>query len=186
MRQSFVITLTVWFIVVAGCNNDDSNPTATTIQLPSGTSTVSSAGAGGFSFSQGKAMVRPFAADSWPDFEIFAETGSGGPQVLGLGFFGTTPNQDPRDTFRLLRQSSSGDTAQAFFEELRLIPDTTYVSQTGENQVDAPTMRPYQIYAVKTYDGRFAKLLVLSNEVSSSEVVATFSWVFQPNGTRQF
>ena len=185
MRQFLIACM--WFCVIAasGCKKNDSGPTSQTGQFPSGTITATGPSGEGFSFSKGTIVTPPFSPDNWPDFIMLYETGSGGPTAVGFAFVGTKNDGTSRPTFRLLYQIDKLDSAQSTFQILHQIPDTTFVSSTGENQTSAPTMRPYQIYGVKTYDGRFAKLLVLSNENGPSGVTVAFAWVYQPDGSRQ-
>lgn len=92
MRQSILIFFMALMIDGTGCKKDDPGPVADVGPLPSATTTIGGSTANGFSFSQGKILVRPFDTNSWPDFEIYFETGSGGPLALGFYFIGTKPD----------------------------------------------------------------------------------------------
>jgi hypothetical protein len=72
----------------------------------------------------------------------------------------------------------------AGFSTLSCVDDSVRFSVTF-------AVRPYQVYVVKTHEGKFAKVLVLGTYFFESQDEryhgqVTFDWVYQPDGGRCF
>ncbi|MGE5811726.1 MAG: hypothetical protein ACM339_09505 [Ignavibacteria bacterium] len=138
----------------------------------------------GFSFSQGETINYPNSNNINPDIIVLVQTNETG-NILGV-FFG--PGGNLRPTFNLIKQFNNTDSAQIFFDNLFEVPDSNYMDLALSVNVN-------QIWAVKTNDVKFGKILILHTEAyvdnsnPSSPTLygeATFKWKYQPNGSRIF
>jgi hypothetical protein len=134
----------------------------------------------GFSFSHGKSVTIPNNENIVPDILILAHTDQNG-DVLGV-YFGA---ESYRPAFYLVKEFSQSDSALTFYNSLLEVPDSNY-------QELALPVNLNQIWAVKTSDNKFGKILILSTEAKYDSValnyktVAKFKWKFQSNGSRNF
>ena len=180
MTKSMSIILLI-VIVFSGCKKDNpSEPPISTIK--SGEVTVDTRGIStGFSFSRGDTISAPNVQNLWPDFEFFFETGPDGPQIIGVSLAGTQPDHSNRPTFHFKKSLSTLDSANIYFQNITEVTDSTFDPITFH-------LTQYQVYTVKTIDGKFAKILIRNNNLSpdSSYVTFSFGWVYQSNGTRHF
>jgi hypothetical protein len=178
MKNLALLSLAALLFLDYGCNSS----TEPTPPPNAGRVTVNSKSAG-FSFSQAKVIPFPPPSSLLPDLAVLVQTDDMG-AILGV-FFSTS---DLRPAFQLVRQSSTADSARAFFEALAVVPDAPF-------QDLAIPVRAHQIWAVKTREDKYAKILVL-NTVAYDDSTnpsaptpygeATFDWVLQPDGSRQF
>ena len=182
MRKSanlIIIAILVW----SGCDKstDPSSPTSGTITVSSRVVNFQSTG---FSFTRGSVIVFPNPQGLLPDLMVLVQIDERG-SIIGVFF---SPPGPPRPTFRLLGQFSTLDTAQTYYQALSQILDTAYADL-------AIPARSGQIWAVKTRENKYAKILIRNtvafadSSTSSAPTPygeATFDWTFQPNGTRQF
>ena len=138
----------------------------------------------GFSFSQGGLIDYPNSSNILPDIFVMVQTDDNG-NVMGV-YFGSGVGLIP--SFNLVHQASNIDSAQAFFSSLNEVPDSNYSDL-------AIPVKEYQIWAVKSVENNFGKILILNTTayIDSSNLVgptpygeATFKWDYQPNGTRYF
>jgi len=136
----------------------------------------------GFSFSTATMIFFPNNLGSLPDVMVsvqISQTGS------ILGTFLSGPNF-PSPTFQLLKQFSTLDSAQAFYQTVIDISDTTFVALAIPIQIG-------QIWAVRTREDKYAKILVRNSLAYEDTSVPNappygqveIAWTFQPNGTRQ-
>ncbi|MCB0747708.1 MAG: hypothetical protein KDC52_09300 [Ignavibacteriae bacterium] len=134
----------------------------------------------GFSFAHGISISIPNSENIVPDILILAHTDEHG-NVLGV-FFGA---DIIRPAFNLVKEFSEVDSAKTFFENLSEVPDSNY-------QDLALPIRVNQIWAVKTIDDKYGKILIL-NETAYYDSAANnyfteakFRWKYQPNGSKLF
>ena len=134
----------------------------------------------GFSFSHGKSVAIPNNENIIPDFLIAAHTDENG-NVLGV-FFGA---ESYRPAFCFVKECSQPDSALTYFNNLLEVPDSNYLEL-------ALPVNPNQIWAVKTSENKYAKILILDTEAKFDSValnyktIAKFKWKFQTNGSRTF
>ena len=138
----------------------------------------------GFSFSQGTSIQYPNTQNIFPDFAVLVNIDLNG-NVLGV-FFSSVDSIRP--TFNLVKQFSQNDSARVFFDNLIEAPDSNY------SDLALPVI-VNQIWAVKTSDNKFGKILILDTHAYTDTLdpnspitygEATFNWVYQPNGSRIF
>jgi hypothetical protein len=178
MKSIVFFSLAALLFLNYGCNSSI-EPTP---PLNAGRVTVTSKSAG-FSFSQAKVIPFPPPSNLLPDLAVLVQIDNVG-AILGV-FFSTS---DLRPAFQLVRQPSTADSARIFFEALAVVPDAPF-------QDLAIPVRSNQIWAIKTRENKYAKILVLNTAAYADSTnpsvptpygEATFDWVFQPNGSRQF
>ena len=137
----------------------------------------------GFSFSSGKAITVPNSENIIPNIIILAHLDEQG-NVLGVFFAADSL----RPAFNLVQEFSDYDSAKTFFYNLAEAPDSNY-------QDLALPVRANQIWAVKTNENKYGKILIMDTvayEYSPSPgfrayfLEAKFKWKYQPNGTRYF
>ena len=137
----------------------------------------------GFSFSQGNLIEFPNSQNIKPDFFLSVHMTVEEPIA---GVFLAPP--DNHLSFRLIAQINDPDSASKYFSELSEVPDTTY------DWLALP-LKENQIWAVKTQDDKYAKILIINTEAYMDSSVqgsptpygeATFKWNYQPDGTRNF
>ena len=137
----------------------------------------------GFSFSHGKAISIPNPENIIPDILILAHLDEQG-NVLGVFFAADSL----RPAFNLIKEFSDIDSAKAFFYNLAEAPDSNY-------QDLALPVRENQIWAVKTNDNKYGKIVIMytnAYEYSPAPgfrayyLEAKFKWKYQPNGSRYF
>lgn len=161
-------------VLILGCD-----PTEPEILMNSDIATVDQNNSG-FSFSRGKSVTIPNNENIIPDFLIAAHIDMNG-NVLGV-FFAA---ESFRPAFNLIKEFSQSDSALTFYNNLLEVPDSNY-------QELALPVNLNQIWAVKTGDNKFGKILILNTEAKYDSValnyktVANFKWKYQPNGSRSF
>jgi hypothetical protein len=134
----------------------------------------------GFSFSYGKAITVPNSENIIPDIIIFAHLDEQG-NVLGV-FFGA---DSLRPVFNFVKEFSNFDSAKTFFYNLAEVPDSNY-------QDLALPIRVNQIWAVKTNENKYGKILIMNTNAYYDSTAlkykteAKFKWRYQPNGSRYF
>lgn len=184
MKASVFFIIGSLVVIWSGCDKS----TGPSLVPTSGTITINSKFVNnqttGFSFSQASSVSFPNSQGILPDVMVLVQIDAGG-SILGV--YLSAPDF-PRPTFRLLRQYNVLDSAVVFYQSLSQLPDTTYTDLAIPTRVN-------QVWAVKTRENKFAKILVrniIAYADSSTTNAptpfgeATFDWTFQPNGTRQF
>jgi hypothetical protein len=140
-----------------------------------------------FSFSQ-NAMVRvPSPEGAKGDLScLYSSRHNGSFRGFVLG---VNPS---RPSFHLVGSRSTLDSGRALFDGLACISDTATFHDFGL------PVEPYQVWAVKTHDGTFAKILIVDTffcsqthdsagkTVTETRGEVTFDWQWQPDGTRCF
>ncbi len=140
----------------------------------------------GFSFSQGGNIEYPNSNNITPDIIVLVQTNETG-NILGV-FFSSAGTL--KSSFILIKQfnDANTDSAQVFFDNLTEVPDSNYMDLALPVKVN-------QIWAVKTIDDKFGKILILHTEAyadssnPSSPTLfgeASFKWKYQPNGSMNF
>ncbi|MBU0560653.1 MAG: hypothetical protein KJ799_18785 [Bacteroidetes bacterium] len=186
MKHLTIPILLLLFIFINGCDNSvGPTPPKTSGENTINTKVVNSKYTG-FSFSQGGNIEYPNSNNITPDIIVLVQTNETG-NILGV-FFSSAGTLKP--TFKLIRQFNDADTdsAQVYFDNLIEVPDSNYMNLALPVKVN-------QIWAVKTVDDKFGKILILHTEAyadssnPSSPTLygeASFKWNYQPNGSRNF
>lgn len=177
--------LILFFVIFTACTKDSTRPEiAPTSGKVTVTSEVIGNQASGFSFELGEVITLPNSQDILPDLLVLVQQGSGG-EILGV-FFAAT---DLTPTFSLIGEKSTLDSSRAIFNGLNEIPDTTTFADL------AHPVNANQVWAVKTRENKYAKILVLATSafIDSANTAGptpygevTFEWVYQPDGGRIF
>ena len=181
--KSQSVVLSTLLLVVA-C--DDSTtpgpiPTSGTIIIDS---RVRDNRVGGFSFARATIIFSPNAESLLPDIGVMVQINEQG-SIIGTFL---APSDFPRPTFCMLKQYSTIDSAQAYFQAVAEIPETSYVDLAIPVNIG-------QVWAVRTRDNKYAKILIRNARTGIDSLSSTartlwgeveFQWAFQPNGTRQF
>jgi len=82
--------------------------------------------------------------------------------------------------FRLMDASESAAAARSYYDSLTEVPKSDYLT-VGSG------LAPDQVWAVRTRDGNYAKVLIESAFVQSDGIgLLFFEWTFQPNGEPRF
>jgi hypothetical protein len=174
-----VLTILLLFIVSSGCKRDNpSEPIANTVT--SGKVTIDTRRLPtGFSFVHGDTISVPNPENILPDFEFYVKTRND-PRPVGVHFAGSRPSYQP--TFCFKHFFSTLDSAKANFQNLNEVIDTAFTVEILFESI------PYQIYTVKTYDGKYAKILITDNgpNIDTSYATCSFDWTYQSNGSRHF
>lgn len=181
--------ITILFLLVIFANSCDNSVEPTPLKT-SGETTINTKVVNykytGFSFSQGGNIEYPNSKNKTPDIIVLVQTNENG-NILGV-FLSSAGTLKP--TFKLMKQFNEmdNDSAQVFFENLSEVPDSNYMSLAIPVKVN-------QIWAVKTAEDKFGKILILHTEAyadssnPSSPTLygeASFKWFYQPNGSRNF
>jgi hypothetical protein len=183
MKKTLSTILFLIFIFTNGCNNSVEPVPPKTSGETTINSKVENFKSKGFSFSRGGLINYPNSQNIMPDMLLLVEITEVG-YVAGVFF--SPPNNQPE--FRLLIQINDADSANKYFSELSELPDTTY------NLLAIP-LEEDQIWAVKTQDNKYAKILITHTEAYMDSSIkssptpygeATFKWKYQPNGSRVF
>lgn len=173
--------LTILFLIVlfSGCKEDKSTEPVVNAVTSGSVAIDTRRLPTGFSFSRGDTISTPNATNILPDFEFYVKTAND-PRPLGVHFVGARPYFKP--TFNFKRFFSTLDSANAYFEAIREVTDTAFAVEIFFEST------PYQIYTVKTFDEKFAKILITKNgpNADTSYATCSFEWMYQPNGTRSF
>jgi hypothetical protein len=142
----------------------------------------------GFSFSEGRVVRVPNREGILPDLMLLLEIVDDG-QAAEVFFI-----RDPHlgGGFHHIASIDTWNEAQAVFDSTTCIPEGAGFNLLGFSA------RPYDVFAIRTTDGRFAKVIVVDAFAVKYESVraettfvryygeATFDWVFQPDGGRCF
>jgi hypothetical protein len=136
----------------------------------------------GFSFQFSNVLTLPNPLGATLDIIPLVHIESGG-NVVGIYFAGGLW----QPTFRMLFESSDSTSAISYFNMLAQAPDTLYT------EIAIPA-HPFQVWAVKTHDGKYAKILVRETVAYDDTIGAvhypyaegTIDWVYQRNGSRGF
>jgi hypothetical protein len=137
----------------------------------------------GFSFLYGKAISVPNSENIIPDIIILAHLDEQR-NVLGVFFAADSLRQ----AFNLVREFSNFDSARTFFNNLAEVPDSNY-------QDLALPVSANQVWAVKTNDNKYGKILIMNTKAYEYSpapgfrgyyLEAKFKWKYQPNGSRYF
>jgi len=184
MKHLTIPILFLLLIFINGCDNSvGPTPPKTSGETTINTKVVNSKYTG-FSFSQGGNIEYPNSNNIIPDIIVLVQTNETG-NILGV-FLGSTGTLKP--TFKLIKQFNETDSAKILFDNLTEVPDSTYMDLALPVKVN-------QIWAVKTIDDKFGKILILHTEAyadssnPSSPTLygeARFKWNYQPNGSRNF
>lgn len=133
----------------------------------------------GFSFSKGSVITIPNEAKIIPEIVIIVHIDQND-SIAGVFFAGPS-----EQTFKLAYQTTSLDSARAYFYTLREVP----VSDTDYSFLALPVIA-HQVWIVKTSDKKYGKILVVHSAAHRDRLrdhgEATFEWVFQPDGSNQF
>lgn len=186
MKHSISLILFLLIIFINGCDNSvEPTPPKTSGETSINTKVVNFKYTG-FSFSQGENIEYPNSNNITPDIIVLVQTNENG-NILGV-FLSSAGTLKP--TFKLMKQfnETDNDSAQIFFDDLTEVPDSNYMDLALPAKVN-------QIWAVKTVDDKFGKILILHTEAyadSSNPNSPTlygetrFKWNYQPNGSRNF
>ncbi len=179
-----IISILFLTLFLYGCDNIvDSTPTKTNGETTINTKIVNFKSTS-FSFLQGGNIDFPNSNNIIPDIMILVQTDETG-SILDVFF---SPGIALKPSFNLIKQISDIDSAQTFFNNLNEVPDSNYIDL-------AIPVKEYQIWAVKTVDDKFGKILILNTKAftDSSNTSAptpygeaTFKWKYQPDGSRIF
>ena len=180
--KEIIIPIVILLFILIGCDNSvDPTPPKTSGEITINT-LIENNKSFGFSFSQGGIIDFPNTNNIIPDIIILVQMDAIG-NILGV-FFSSGVALKP--SFNLIKQTSDIDSAQAFFNYLDEVPDTNYMDL-------AIPVKEYQIWAVKTIENKFGKILILhtyayadSSNPSSPNFYgeARFKWMYQPDGSR--
>lgn len=172
------------FISINGCDNSvEPTPSKTSGETTINT-TIQNSKITGFSFSQGANITYPNSENIIPDIITLVQISANG-NILGV-FFDSGVSLKP--SFNLISQTNNTDSALIYFNNLNEVPDSNYVEL-------AIPVKANQIWAIKTVDNKFGKILILetkayadsSNPSSPTDYgEARFKWVYQPNGSNKF
>lgn len=171
--DKIISSLLLIILIVYGCDSTDP------IVDPSDEVTINQSN-NGFSFSYGRAITVPNSGNIIPDIIILAHLDEQG-NVLGVFFAADSL----RPAFNLVQEFSDYDSAKTFFYNLVEAPDSNY-------QDLALPVRANQIWAVKTNENKYGKILIMNTSAYydstalNYKTVAKFKWKYQPNGSRYF
>lgn len=183
MKKLISSFLFLIFVLNNGCDESVAPTPINTSGETSITSKVVDNKTKGFSFQQGGLIDYPNSQNIMPDMMLLVHINS---ENVISGVFFSPPNNQP--SFRLLAQINDADSARNYFSELSELPDTTY------NLLALP-LKENQIWAVKTHDEKYAKILIINAEAYLDSTIhnsptpygeALFRWKYQPNGSRLF
>ena len=172
-----ILSVFLSILISSGCNTNEPFIEDTSDEV-----TINSDNSA-FSFSYGKAFSIPDTNNIKPDIIVLVHTDQNN-NVLGV-FFGT---DSLRPAFNLIGTFTDIDSAKDFFYNLKEVPDSNY------NSLAIP-VNPYQVWAVKTNENKYGKILILFTDAyvySPSPgfiryyAEARFKWKFQINGSRYF
>ena len=142
----------------------------------------------GFSFSEGEVVTFPNLRDTAPDLSLMFMTGVDG-DIQGLLL---TQFSDQPGGFYHVGTGQTLEQGRAVFDETVCLPEGARFEDI------AGPARPSQVWAVKTGEGKFGKILILDTFFCTQEhdsagikiVCAygeiTFDWQYQPDGTSCF
>lgn len=168
-----IISLLLIIIIVYGCDSID--PVA-----GSSDEVTINHNTNGFLFSSGKTVTVPNSGNIMPDIIILAHQTE---EEYVAGVFFAAAN--PRPAFNLVKEFSDYDSAQTFFYNLAVVPDTNY-------HFLALPVRANQIWAVKTNENKYGKILIMNtnayydSDALQCKTEAKFKWQYQPDGSRYF
>lgn len=140
----------------------------------SGTATVSNKSVSGYSgsgffFQTGRVIYYPNVSEVFPDISVRI-------QSLQPEFWSV----DGKAAYKLLNTSADSASAQAFFDSLATLTDTTGFASTLSG------ISACQTIAVRDQQNKYAKIVILKASVDSSITEVTFRWLYQPDGTTHF
>ena len=174
-----ILTILFFIVLFPGCKKDSSTePVVNTVT--SGSAAIDTRRLPtGFSFARGDTLSTPNTANILPDIEFSLKT-LHDPRPLGVVFVALRPYLKP--TFNFKHFFSTLDSARAYFQGIKEVEDTAFTYETLFETT------PYQIYTVKTFDNKFAKILITKNGPSAdtSYAACSFEWTYQSNGRRSF
>ncbi len=137
----------------------------------------------GFSFSKGTVNTYPNSENTLPDFSLLVQQNQNA-EIVGV--FLSAPIVT--DAFLFIKQLPDADSAANYFANLKSVPDSMY-------GWSALGIRANQIWAVRTQDNKYGKILILDTKAYLDTVnyslptpygAATFQWQYQPDGTTNF
>ena len=142
-----------------------------TSEIPSKIITIDSSvdkGLKGFYFETGKTIIYPNSNNIKPDFSVLVQI----EQTLGIvGPFLSNP--DLTSIFSLTDSFTEKELADNYFDNYKVVSTTNY-------DIGALNLKPYQIWTIKTNEGKFAKLLVLDTkkgtDLNNPFAEITFRW----------
>ena len=190
-----ILTVLVSFFLVVSCTSNEC--TSPEVQAPTSGRAVLDGVVrrdrdgrfytSGFSFEQGEVLQVTDPNEPVADIHLLFTYSAEG-EFTGLAFSGG--GMVPEFS-HIARVEDAGE-ARAAFDSTRCIPDDAYFSSF------VMPLRVYDIWAVKTVDGRFGKVLLTKTfwckqewdsagvRVSRAYGEITFDWVFQPDGSTCF
>jgi hypothetical protein len=184
MNKEIIIFFFLLIISIGGCDNSVEPITPKTSGETTINSTIQNLKTTGFSFSQGANITYPNSGNIIPDIIALVQLAENG-NILGV-FFDSGVSLKP--SFYLMSQSNYADSALIYFNNVNEVPDSNYVEL-------AIPVKANQIWAIKTVDDKFGKILILetkayadSSNPSSPKYYAEarFKWVYQPDGSTKF
>jgi hypothetical protein len=178
----YKIIYTLIFLILLSYSCDSTEPI---IEYNSDEVTLNSKSKG-FSFAKGSVIPISLPDSNSSkiivDIQIFATINGG--TISGVHF--GSPDTF-MTSFSLIKEFNQLDSALKFFYNLSEVPDSDYL-------LSADPVKINQIWAIKTSENKFAKILILNTDAYEiggggfrgyySE--ATIKWKYQPNGSRNF
>ncbi len=183
MKKLFILTLIVFLFLFYQCTEIIETyppPIAGVVTLDSRLDGIKYKG---FSFSQGSVNIYPNSANTLPDFSLLVQINQDD-KIVGVFF--SAPKLS--DSFFFIKQLPDADSAAKYFASLKTVPDSMY-------GWSALGIRANQIWAVKTQENKYGKILILDSKAYLDTVnyslptpygEATFQWQYQPDGTPHF
>ena len=180
--KEFIMILLL--ITINSCNNSTEPISSNTF----GETTIEAESIGppsvGFSFSLGNNIAYPNEQKIFPDI-LAGVLYSKEHEIIGVAFISGV---NFTKNFYLVDEFNEPDSALIYFNNLDELPDSNYIEAAH------PVLKN-QIWAVKTVQGNYGKILILESKAytdsSNSEHpvpfgLAKFKWVYQPNGSNKF
>ncbi|MBN1300424.1 MAG: hypothetical protein JW995_04340 [Melioribacteraceae bacterium] len=138
----------------------------------------------GFSFASRGIVSFPNPYNIIPDIIVLVQSDSDG-NISGVFFSSPEPG---KAGFNFIKQTEDPDSAQTVFDNLSEVPGSNYLD------LAIPVMK-YQIWAIKTVDDKYGKILVVHTDayLDNSDPSAPnyygearFKWIYQTDGSRSF
>ena len=181
--KHILFTISVCFIFLSGCKKENNTQPIEPKNAGSSkitTELIINSGVG-FSFGYGTTIVIANPNNIKPDMILLVQRSAHG-EILGvfLSSIDLTP------MFSLIEEFNNLDSAKKAFDEFKEVPaNLTFVEL-------AIPAKKNQVWAVKTLDDKYAKILITNTLVNYDSTKpdyygeADFDWVYQPNGSNKF
>lgn len=181
MKNNRSAILFVMCCLLAACGKSKFEPAATLFR---DTTTITSQSLSGFSFVELAEIDAPFETNGFPDFQVNTAVDTAN-RVTGVTLSSINPNGGARFAFSLAEESEFASNPEEFFYSINTLDPLQL-----ELRETATEIRPNQLWVVITQDGRYAKLLVLENDVVQDPAgdygSFKFLWIFQSDGSARF